>query len=55
MDVARKIIRPNPYEPVIRKDNDRKPVLVALVQILETHEDLPEKELIKWVGSIKIL
>ena len=50
-----RFIRPNPYEPIIRKDNDRKHVLAALVQILETHEDLPENELIKWVGSIKIL
>ena len=55
LNAAGKLIRPNPCEPIIRKDRERKPVLDALVKILESHDDLPAKELIKWVGSIKIL
>ena len=49
-----KLIRPNPCEPIIRKDKERKPVLDALVKILESHEDLPAKELEAWVEGIKI-
>jgi len=54
MDNARKLIRPNPCEPIVRKDRERKPVLDALVKILETHEDLPTKEVKAWIKSIKI-
>ena len=54
MDQARKLIRPNPREPIIRKDKERKPVLDALVKIFETHEELPAEELKAWVESIKI-
>ncbi|EQD74496.1 hypothetical protein B1B_02636, partial [mine drainage metagenome] len=54
IDNARKLIRPNPCEPIIRKDKERKPVLDALVKMFETHENLPEKELKAWVDSIKI-
>ena len=54
MDNARKLIRPNPREPIIRKDRERRPVLCALVKILEANEDLPAKELKAWVKLIKI-
>ena len=54
MDIARKLIRPNPCELIIRKDRERKPVLDALVKMLESHEDLPAKELETWVEGIKI-
>ena len=54
MDNARKLIRPNPREPIIRKDKERKSVLAALVKILETNDELPAKELKAWVESIKI-
>ena len=54
MDKARKLIRPNPCVPIIRKDRERKPVLDALVEILETHDILPEKELKGWIEAIKI-
>jgi hypothetical protein len=54
MDKAKKLIRPNPCEPVIRKDGKRKPILDALVKILEIHEELSEKELKTWIESIKI-
>ncbi len=54
MDNARKLIRPNPREPIIRKDRERKSVLAALVKILETNDELPAKELKAWVESIKI-
>ena len=54
IDHARKLIRSNPCYPIIRKDIERKPVLNALVKILETHEDLPIKEVEEWVKSIKI-
>ncbi len=53
MDSARKLVRPNPCEPIIRNDRDRKPVLDALVKMLETHEDIPIKEVKAWVKSIK--
>ena len=55
LNEARKLIRPNPSEPIIRKDKERKPVLDAFVKILETHDDLPAKELEAWVEEIKIL
>ncbi|MHB1709128.1 MAG: hypothetical protein ACYCT2_06620 [Thermoplasmataceae archaeon] len=54
MDKARRLIRPNPCEPIIRKDRERKPVLAALVKMLEANDDLPAKELKAWVASIKI-
>ncbi|MHB8395606.1 MAG: hypothetical protein ACYDAZ_00150 [Thermoplasmataceae archaeon] len=54
MDNARRLIRPNPCEPIIRKDVKRKPVLCAFVKILEANEELPAKELKAWVESIKI-
>ncbi len=54
MDGARKMIRPNQFEPIIRKDKGREPILYALVKILETHEDLPAKELKAWVEAIRI-
>ena len=54
MDKAKKLIRPNPCEPIIRKDRERKPILDNLVKILEIHEELSEKELNTWVESIKI-
>ena len=54
MDIARNLIRPNPREPIIRKDNERKPILDAFVLILETHENLPAKELKIWIEAIKI-
>ena len=54
MDNARRLIRPNPCEPIIRKDRERKSVLAALVKILETNDELPAKELKAWVESIKI-
>ena len=54
MDQARKLIRPNPCDPIIRNDKKRMPVLYDLVKILETHEKLPADELKAWVESIKI-
>ncbi len=54
LNAAEKLIRPNPREPVVGKDKERKPVLDALVKILETYEELPAKELKAWVESIKI-
>ncbi|MHB1492820.1 MAG: hypothetical protein ACYCSG_04315 [Thermoplasmataceae archaeon] len=54
MDKARKLIRPEPREPIIRKDVKRKPALEALVKILEANDDLPAKELKAWIESIKI-
>ena len=42
MDTARKLIRPNSCEPIIKKDRGRKPVLEELVEILEKDEDLSE-------------
>ena len=54
LNAAGKLIRPNPCEPIIRKDRERKPVLDALVKILESHDDLPAKELEAWIGGIKI-
>ncbi|MHB8358505.1 MAG: hypothetical protein ACYDCP_03255 [Thermoplasmataceae archaeon] len=54
MDNARRHIRQNPREPVIRKDRERKPVLATLVKILEANDDLQAKELNAWVKSIKI-
>jgi hypothetical protein len=54
LDDAVKLIRPNPCEPIIRKDKERKPALIALVKILEINDNLPEKDLNAWVESIKI-
>ena len=54
MDNAGKLIRPNPRVPIIRKDGERKPVLSALVKILEINHNLPGKDLKAWVQSIKI-
>ena len=54
LDDAVKLIRPNPCEPIIRKDKERKPTLIALVKILEINDNLPEKDLNAWVESIKI-
>ena len=54
MDMAGKLPRPNPCDPVIRKDKGRLPVLHDLVKVLETHEELPAEELKAWVESIKI-
>ncbi|OWP56106.1 MAG: hypothetical protein B2I17_07605 [Thermoplasmatales archaeon B_DKE] len=54
LDNARKLIRPNPCEPIIRKDVYRKPVLDVLVRILKTREDLPINEVEGWIQSIKI-
>ena len=54
IDKSRKLIRSNFCEPILRKDMKRKPVLYALVKILETHESLPETELKAWIESIKI-
>ena len=53
MNNARKVIRPNPCEPIIRKDRERKPALVALVKILEVNDKLPAKELREWVALIR--
>ena len=54
MDHARKLIRPNPCDPIIRNDRRRMLVLHDLVKILETHEKLPADELKAWVESIEI-
>jgi HD superfamily phosphohydrolase YqeK len=54
MDLARKLIRPNPCDPIIRNDTKRAAVLHDLVKILETHETLLEAELRAWVEAIKI-
>ncbi|MHB1806227.1 MAG: hypothetical protein ACYCR2_06685 [Thermoplasmataceae archaeon] len=54
MDNAGKLIRPNPRVPIIRNDRERKPVLAALVKILEINHNLPGKDLKAWVQSIKI-
>lgn len=54
MNEARKLIRPNPCEPIIRKDRERKPVLEALVKMMEVNVEVPAKELKAWVASIKI-
>ena len=54
MDMAGKLPRPNPCDPVIRKDKGRLPVLHDLVKILEAHEELPAEEQKAWVESIKI-
>ena len=54
LNAAGKLIRPNPCEPIIRKDRKRKPVLDAFVKILESHDDLPAKELKTWIETIKI-
>ncbi|MHB1709626.1 MAG: hypothetical protein ACYCT2_09155 [Thermoplasmataceae archaeon] len=48
------LIRPNPCDPIIRKDKERKPVLYAFVQFLETQEDLALEERKTWVKSIEI-
>ena len=53
-DQARKLIRPNPCDPIIRNDRRRMPVLCDLVKILEAHEKLPADELKAWVESVKI-
>ena len=53
-DVAMALIRPNPCEPIKRKDKERKPILDPIVKILETYENLPDKELKVWVELIKI-
>jgi len=54
MDNAGKLIRPNPRVPIIRKDKERKPILEALVKILEINDNLSGKDLKAWVQSIKI-
>ena len=54
LNAAGKLIRPNPCEPVIRKDRERKPALDALVKILESHDDLPANGLEAWIEGIKI-
>ena len=54
IDNAGKLIRPNPRVPIIRNDRERKPVLAALVKILEINHNLPGKDLKAWVKSIKI-
>ena len=54
MDNAGKLIRPNPRVPIIRKDGKRKPVLAALVKILEINHNLPGKDLKAWVQWNKI-
>ena len=54
MNEARKLIRPNPCEPIIGKDRERKPVLEALVKLMEVNVEVPAKELKAWVASIKI-
>ena len=54
MDEARKLIRPNPCEPVIRRDKDRKPILEGLVRIMESHDELSVEILKEWVESVKI-
>ncbi len=54
MDEARKLIKPNSCVPNIRKDWERKPVLDALVKIIETRGILPEKESKWWVKAITI-
>ncbi len=54
MDKARKLIRLDPRESIIRNDVKRKSVLEALVKILEANDDLPAKELKALIESIKI-
>ena len=54
LDSAGKLIRPNPCEPIIGKDKERKPALIALVKILEINNNLSSKDLNAWVESIKI-
>ena len=54
IDNAGKLIRPNSRVPIIRNDRERKPVLAALVKILEINHNLPGKDLKAWVKSIKI-
>ena len=54
MTVARKLIRRNPCEAIVRKDSKRMPVLQAFVNIIEVHENVTKSELKKWLGSIKI-
>jgi hypothetical protein len=44
---------PNPNEPIIRKDRERKPVMDAFVKILEMNENLSEGDLSEWIESIK--
>ncbi|MHB1441070.1 MAG: hypothetical protein ACYCWK_10195 [Cuniculiplasma sp.] len=47
-------IRPDPREPIVRKDVKRKPALEALVKIQEANDDFSAKELNAWKESIKI-
>ena len=54
MEEVGKSIRPNPCEPIIRKDRERKPIPDALVEILEKNEDLSEKGLEAWVKTVRI-
>ena len=54
LNAAEKLIRPNPCESIIRKDVERRPILLDLVKTLKTHSELPAKELKAWVESIKI-
>ena len=50
MNRARKLIRPNPRVPVIRKDREGKPVLNALVKFLKTHVFYWRRS---WRGGLK--
>ncbi|MCW6170969.1 MAG: hypothetical protein LVQ96_07335 [Thermoplasmatales archaeon] len=54
LNKAKKLIRPIPRESIIRRDENRKPVLTAFVKILETNEDLPEEAVKVWVKSTNI-
>ena len=53
LDEAKKFIRPNPNEPIIRKDREWKPVMDAFAKILEMNENLPEGDLSEWIESVK--
>ncbi len=54
MEEARRLIRPNPRRPIIRKDKYRKGRLESLVSILEKSYDPQAWEINQWVESIKI-
>ena len=54
MYAARKLKRPNPCIPIIRKDGEGKPVLESFIAILREGENSAEEEMKAWIKSVKI-
>ena len=53
MNEARKLIRPNPCAPIVRKDKNRSKLLHEFVEIMEKYDTGTEDHMKRWISAVK--